>query len=58
MIVPPEDIQAMAAGLEVLDTDVALRQRLRDEGLARAKAFSWKHSAELLYQVYEEMLHE
>ena len=58
VIVPPEDIQAMAAGLEALDTDVALRQRLRDEGLARAKAFSWKHSAELLYQVYEEMLYE
>ncbi|MDE5885816.1 MAG: glycosyltransferase family 4 protein [Oscillospiraceae bacterium] len=58
VIVPPEDIQAMANGLELLYTDSALRKRLRAEGLARATQFSWERSAKLLYQVYEELLDE
>ncbi|MDE7122436.1 MAG: glycosyltransferase family 4 protein [Oscillospiraceae bacterium] len=58
VIVPPEDVQAMADGLHLLYTDPALRKRLRAEGLARAAQFSWERSAELLYQVYEELLNE
>lgn len=58
VIVPPEDVRAMADGLELLYTDSALRERLRTEGLARAEQFSWKRSAEALYQVYEELLND
>ncbi|MDE6088733.1 MAG: glycosyltransferase family 4 protein, partial [Oscillospiraceae bacterium] len=58
VIVPPEDVRAMADGLKLLYTDRILRERLRAEGLSRAAQFSWKRSAKLLYQVYEELLDE
>ena len=50
----PEDI---AAGLERLYTDEALRQRLKAAGPKRAAQFTWERSAEL-YAVYQEACRE
>lgn len=55
VLVKPEDIQAMTDGLYRLCTDTALTARLRRDGLARARQFSWEHSAEVLYHVYQEL---
>ncbi|MBQ4464971.1 MAG: glycosyltransferase family 4 protein [Oscillospiraceae bacterium] len=56
VIVRAQDISSIAAGLSRLHEDAGLRERLSAEGLARAKAFSWEQSANLLYQVYQEIL--
>ncbi len=56
VIVRPDDAGSIAEGLHALYTDAALRERLRMQGMARAEQLSWRHSAELLYRVYEELL--
>jgi len=58
VIVRPDSIPDMAKGLHELFTDEMRRKTLSQKGLARAKAFSWEKSAELLYQVYLELLPE
>ena len=49
---------AIAAGLEQLYTDEALRQKLREAGPKRAAQFTWERSAEQLYAVYQEACRE
>ena len=44
--VDPEDVSAIAAGLERLLTDRTLRRKLAAAGRKRAAAFSWQRSAE------------
>lgn len=56
VIVKAEDIASITAGLARLHEDAALRERLSAEGLERAEHFSWEHSADLLYQTYQEVL--
>ena len=58
VLVKPDDIYSIADGMHQLFTDDALRKSLSQRGLKRAEALSWKHSAELLYQVYQEVLSE
>ena len=58
VIVKPDSIPDMTNGLNRLFTDENLRKSLSQKGLARAKSFSWEKSAELLYQVYQELLPE
>jgi len=58
VLVKPDDIYSIADGMHQLFTDDALRKSLSRSGLKRAEALSWKHSAELLYQVYQEVLSE
>ncbi len=58
VIVKPYSVQSIARGLHLLFTDKNLRTSLSQKGLARAKEFSWEKSAELLYQVYLEILPE
>ena len=58
VIVKPDSIPDMTNGLHRLFTDENLRKTLSQKGLARAKSFSWEKSAELLYQVYQELLPE
>jgi glycosyltransferase involved in cell wall biosynthesis len=41
---PPDDAGAWSANLRAIAGDPALRDRLRDAGLARAAAFSWETS--------------
>ena len=56
VIVKAEDVSSITAGLYTLHEDAALRERLSRDGLERAKGFTWDRSAELLYQVYQEIL--
>jgi len=48
----PLDVEALAGCMETLLDDGALRARLRERGLARAKLFNWKRTAEQTVGVY------
>jgi glycosyltransferase involved in cell wall biosynthesis len=52
LMVPPLDIDAMAAALIRLLRDAALRTELRTRGLQRVRQFSWRASAERTHAVY------
>ena len=52
----PTDIQAIAAAIERLLQDSALRDRLRAAGPGQAKKFSWKRTAEGTLASYERLL--
>lgn len=52
VLVNPYRVEAIAKGMQAILTDPALRQRMRQRGLARAKQFSWDAAAKLLYQIY------
>lgn len=56
VIVRAQDVESMTEGLCRLHEDAALRERLSQEGLARARQFSWERSAEKLFAVYREIL--
>jgi glycosyltransferase involved in cell wall biosynthesis len=44
--VKPDDVNAIAGGLERLLADESLRNKLGEEGRRRAAAYSWEHAAE------------
>lgn len=48
--------ESIADGLQMLCNDGELRGRLSEQGLARAKGFTWERSAEILYDVYKELM--
>ena len=54
LIVDPLSIDAIAAGLDRLAEDAALRAQLRQRGLMRAAAFSWETVAEKVGRVLKE----
>jgi glycosyltransferase involved in cell wall biosynthesis len=45
LLVDPHSVEGIAAGIERLLTDSALRERLRSAGFARAGTFSWEETA-------------
>jgi len=47
VLVDPQDVDAIAGGLEELLTDQPLRERLRGASMERAKKFTWERSADL-----------
>jgi glycosyltransferase involved in cell wall biosynthesis len=47
LLIDPNDTEDIAAGMERLLTDTALRERLREAGSARAATFSWDETARL-----------
>jgi glycosyltransferase involved in cell wall biosynthesis len=47
ILVDPENVDEIAAGLEKVLTDRALRERLRELSLERAKGFTWERCATL-----------
>jgi glycosyltransferase involved in cell wall biosynthesis len=51
ILVPPGDDRALAAQIARLAGDPGARATARTEGLARAAAFSWKATAERLWEV-------
>jgi alpha-1,3-rhamnosyl/mannosyltransferase len=51
VLVEPEDIEAIAGGLEKVLSDNALRARLSADGRRRAAGFTWQRSAELTREV-------
>ncbi|MGN3963919.1 glycosyltransferase family 4 protein [Burkholderia gladioli] len=50
--VDPRSVDAIAHGLARLIDDVALRNRLAEQGLRRAEAFTWSSTVEQTYAVY------
>lgn len=51
-----QDVNEIAKAMEKILTDENLRKDLRAKGLARAKQFSWKRTAEETLQVYREVV--
>lgn len=55
-LLPPGDVAALAAALDELLADAALRERLGDAGREAAAAYAWPHVAALVLQVYRHVL--
>lgn len=51
-------VEAIAAAVARLATDAALREKLMEEGLARAREFSWSRAAQRTLEVYAEVIEE
>jgi len=58
LLVDPDDPAALADAMWRIAHDEALRQRLRDAGLARAKVFSWEATARKTLQVYKRVMQD
>jgi alpha-1,3-rhamnosyl/mannosyltransferase len=58
LLVDPEDVSAIAAGMTRLWRDDDLRASLRARGLARAREFTWDRAARLTLEVYRDALGE
>ena len=55
VLVDPLDIASIAAGMQRLLTDSALRQRLSHQGRQRAAAFTWEDAAHRTIQLYKQL---
>jgi glycosyltransferase involved in cell wall biosynthesis len=56
LLVDPTDVDALREAMYTLAGQESLRAALRARGLARARAFSWRHVAEATVAVYREAL--
>ena len=56
LLLPPEDPGAWASAMSRVLSDAQLAGTLRQNGFARAKAFSWQHAAQATREVYREAL--
>ncbi len=56
LYVQAEDVESIAAGLERLATDPAVRTQLRIAGQAHAATFTWQRSAQQLLEAYRKTL--
>jgi alpha-1,3-rhamnosyl/mannosyltransferase len=54
--VPPQDIEAIAEALRQLIDDTALCQTLKQQGLTRARQFSWETCVDSTLAVYQKVL--
>jgi len=57
LLVDPLDVDDLARALEQVVTDAALRQELRERGLAQAARFTWEAAAQQLLAAYREAEH-
>lgn len=56
ILIPPQDVQAIANAVVQLRQDPESRQILIDRGLKRVKHFTWELTAECVASVYEDLL--
>ncbi|MCE5219335.1 glycosyltransferase family 4 protein, partial [bacterium] len=56
ILVEPRDTAALAAAVEGVASDEALREDLRGRGLEQAARFSWDRTAEMTLEVYKHVL--
>lgn len=54
--IDPDDVDAIAHGIETLLSDDALYQQLQVAGRQRASLFSWQKTAEIAVNVYQKVL--
>jgi glycosyltransferase involved in cell wall biosynthesis len=52
VLIPPTDIDTWAEAMRDLLRDEARRDNLREKGLVRAEAFSWRRTAQETYDIY------
>jgi glycosyltransferase involved in cell wall biosynthesis len=52
LLVPPTDVDALAAALHQAARDEALRARLIARGFERVKGFTWERAARQLLEIY------
>jgi len=58
LLADPTDEKALAAALHALATDAGLRERLRAQGLERARTFSWERTGRETVAAYQEVYEE
>jgi alpha-1,3-rhamnosyl/mannosyltransferase len=58
LLIDPEDIDALTAGLERLLSDDPWRTAARTHGLKQARRFTWEHCVEETVAVYRRLLEE
>jgi glycosyltransferase involved in cell wall biosynthesis len=58
LVVPPRDVETMAAAVERLLADADLRERFRREGIATAKGFTWKRTADQVETYFKGLLRQ
>jgi glycosyltransferase involved in cell wall biosynthesis len=56
LLVPPDDVEALADALVRIVEDDALHARLRAQGLAHAATFSWEATAQQTAALYREVI--
>lgn len=56
ILVEPDDVEALAAGIESVISDSALRASLTSDGYDNVARFSWEATADGLIDLYEEAL--
>jgi glycosyltransferase involved in cell wall biosynthesis len=56
LLVDPESVEQVAEAISTLLSDSRLAARLRERGLARAKAFTWEQTAQAVWGVYDRLL--
>lgn len=56
LLVPPDDVAGMAAGLRRLLDDAELREALRQRGLERSRLFTWARTAQETVRLYRQLL--
>jgi glycosyltransferase involved in cell wall biosynthesis len=56
ILVPAVDTAALGSALRSILSDPTLQQKISQEGLQRAAAFTWQHTARLTFDVYQRVL--
>jgi glycosyltransferase involved in cell wall biosynthesis len=52
----PFDAESLAAAIQRLEADSALRDRLKARGLERSRLFMWSSSAKIVLDAYRQVL--
>jgi glycosyltransferase involved in cell wall biosynthesis len=55
LLIDPYDPEAIAGAIRMVLNDAALRDHLRERGLARAREFSWQRSVARVRAIYDEV---
>jgi glycosyltransferase involved in cell wall biosynthesis len=58
VLVEPEDVASIAAGIALVLNDAKLRTQLSARGLIRAQEFTWERAAWATLEVYSQVLQE
>lgn len=58
LLIAPDSVEQIASAMQRLLTDEALRKRCVQRGYERCKVFTWERSADILVQMYQQMMQE
>ena len=56
IVVDPYSIDEIMQGMKMLMKDANLRMKLSEKGIKQAKSFTWDKTADIVYDVYKELL--